>query len=238
MNATTVIPEQGRVLIVDDESCIMTMMGMALRFLGYEVELAVTGRAGLSAAITADFDVILLDVVLPDLDGFEVCRRLREGGVEAPVLFVSTRDNVEDKVRGLDLGDDYVTKPFDPNEVVARVKALQRRGRYTAGENRQLRVGWVELDQDSYQVRAHGSPVVLSVTEFRLLRYLLVNAGRVITRAQILDHVWSHAFNGETGVVETYVYNLRRKLGDVNRRLIRTVRGVGYMVHGVQDMRP
>lgn len=165
------------------------------------------------------------------MDGFEVCRGLRGAGVNAPVLFVTARDAVEDKVRGLELADDYVTKPFDLNEVVARIRAVMRRGReLTPVNSRRLRAGWVELDQDTREVWRHGELVQLSSTEFALLRYLLENADQVISKAQMLDHVWSYDFRGESGIVETYIYYLRRKLGDTGQTLIHTVRGAGYLV--------
>ncbi|WP_327312999.1 response regulator transcription factor [Streptomyces sp. NBC_01235] len=219
------------VLVVEDESSIASMLTMALQFLGFEVITA--GRGGEALALAADRapNVVLLDVVLPDMDGFEVCRGLRGAGVNAPVLFVTARDAVEDKVRGLELADDYVTKPFDLNEVVARIRAVMRRGReLTPVNSRRLRAGWVELDQDTREVWRHGELVQLSSTEFALLRYLLENADQVISKAQMLDHVWSYDFRGESGIVETYIYYLRRKLGDTGQTLIHTVRGAGYLV--------
>jgi two-component system OmpR family response regulator len=219
------------VLVVEDESGIASMLTMALQFLGFEVVTADRGAKALTQAAQHAPDVILLDVVLPDMDGFEVCRRLREAGVSAPVLFVTARDTVQDKVRGLELADDYVTKPFDLNEVVARIRAVMRRGReLTPSNGPRLRAGWVELDRDTREVWQHGRPVQLSSTEFALLRYLLENADQVISKAQMLDSVWSYDFQGESAIVETYIYYLRRKLGDTEQKLIRTVRGAGYLL--------
>lgn len=219
------------VLVVEDESSIASMLTMALEFLGFKVVTAARGSEALALATSRAPDVVLLDVVLPDMDGFEVCRGLRGSGVNAPVLFVTARDAVEDKVRGLELADDYVTKPFDLNEVVARIRAVMRRGReLTPPNRRRLRAGWVELDQDTREVWRQGQPVQLSSTEFALLRYLMENAGQVISKAQMLDNVWSYDFRGESGIVETYIYYLRRKLGDTDQTLIHTVRGAGYLV--------
>ena len=219
------------VLVVEDEAGIASMLTMALTFLGFEVVTASHGKAALTQAVNHRPDVILLDVLLPDMDGFEVCRRLRDTGVTAPVLFVTARDAMADKVRGLELADDYVTKPFDLNEVVARIRAVMRRGRELLPVNdRRLRAGWVELDQDTREVWQHGRPVQLSSTEFALLRYLLENTDQVISKAQMLDNVWDYGFRGESGIVETYIYYLRRKLGDTDQTLIHTVRGAGYLV--------
>ncbi|MBN0048583.1 response regulator transcription factor [Streptomyces actuosus] len=224
-------PAKSTVLVVEDESSIASMLTMALQFMGFDVVTAVCGAEALAQAARHAPDVILLDVVLPDMDGFEVCRRLRETGVQAPVLFVTARDAVSDKIRGLELADDYVTKPFDLNEVVARIRAVMRRGRELVPSNsRRLRAGWVELDRDTREVWRHGQPVQLSSTEFALLRYLLENADQVISKAQMLDNVWSYDFQGESGIVETYIYYLRRKLGDTDQSLIHTVRGAGYLV--------
>jgi two-component system OmpR family response regulator len=213
---------------------------MGLRFLGFETFTAASGAEACVNLPGQAPDVVLLDVMLPDMDGFEVCRRLREAGLETPVLFLSGRDSLEDKIHGLAMGgDDYVTKPFDLNEVVARIHALLRRAGKGHGHNqgqgrqtssRRLRTAWVELDRDTREVWRHGQPVQLSATEFALLRYLMENAGQVISKAQILDSVWSYDFQGESGIVETYVYYLRRKLGDTEQTLIRTVRGAGYLL--------
>ena len=192
------------------------------------MHLAASGREALGAVAETKPDLIVLDVMLPDLDGFEVCRRLRSDGVRVPVLFLTARDGMEDKVRGLTLGgDDYVTKPFSLEEVVARVRAILRRA---SGETPTsvLRFADLEMDEDAHVVRRAGTAVDLSPTEYKLLRYLLVNSGRVVTRAQILDHVWEYDFGGEATVVETYVSYLRKKLDPLGEPLIKTVRGVGY----------
>ena len=222
------------VLVVEDEPAISAMLTQGLRFLGFTVIAAATGRAALTATAERSPGVILLDVGLPDLDGIEVCRRLREMGLRVPVLFLTARSSVEDKVHALTLGgDDYVTKPFELDEVAARIRALLRRcAEPGARTPRSLRVGWVEFDRDTREVTRHGRPVRLSATELALLRYLLDNAGLVVRKAAILSAVWNQASEGATGagVVETCVYTLRRKLGDTDQSLIRTVRGVGYLV--------
>ena len=220
------------ILVVEDEQIIATALDIALRFLGFETAIAATGRAALGAARAHAPDVVLLDVALPDLDGFEVCRLLRATGARMPVLFLTARDTVEDKIRGLTLGgDDYVAKPFDINEVAARIHALLRRGREPASVmSRHLRAWGVVVDREAREARLHGQPVALSATEFELLCFLLENVGKAVSKVQILDAVWKHEFAGESGIVETYVYYLRRKLGDVDQSLIRTVRGIGYMI--------
>lgn len=221
-------------LVVDDEENITAMLRTTLRFTGFDVITAATGQDAVAAAVLTPPDVILLDVLLPDIDGFAVCRRLREVGVRAPVLFLTARDAPADKVHGLTKGggDDYVTKPFDLEELIARIGVLLRRTGAAACDDGRLRIGPVELDRHTREVWRDGLPVSLSVTEFDLLRYLMTNSGRVVSRAQILDHVWRSSFQGESGIVETYVYYLRRKLGDSGQSLIRTVRGVGYQVRG------
>jgi two-component system OmpR family response regulator len=227
-----------RVLIVEDDRSVMAVLTMGLRFLGFETLTATSGGQACADVPEQAPDVILLDVMLPDMDGFEVCRRLREAGVETPVLFLTSRDSLADKIHGLAMGgDDYVTKPFDLNEVVARIHALLRRaGRVEQQSHpRRLRAAWVELDQDTRDVWRHGQPVRLSATEFALLKYLMEHAGQVISKAQILDKVWGYSFQGESGIVETYIYYLRRKLGDTGQTLIRTVRGAGYLLQAGRD---
>jgi two-component system OmpR family response regulator len=217
-----------RVLVTDDEDNIRFLLDAALRHFGFDVYLAASGREALGAVAETKPDLIVLDVMLPDLDGFEVCRRLRSDGVRVPVLFLTARDGTEDKVRGLTLGgDDYVTKPFSLEEVVARVRAILRRA---SGDTPTsvLRFADLEMDEDAHVVRRANTAVDLSPTEYKLLRYLLVNSGRVVTRAQILDHVWEYDFGGEATVVETYVSYLRKKLDPLGEPLIKTVRGVGY----------
>jgi two-component system, OmpR family, response regulator len=217
-----------RVLVVDDEDNITFLLSTALRHFGFAVDTAADGRTALQHARTGSHDVILLDVMLPDLDGFEVCRRLRGDGVDTPVLFLTARDGTEDTVRGLTLGgDDYVTKPFALEEIVARVQALLRRsGQRTTSDK--LSLADLEMDDDAHLVRRAGERIELSATEYKLLRYLLANAGRVLSRAQILDHVWEYDFGGNASVVETYVSYLRKKVDRNAAPLIHTVRGVGY----------
>ena len=174
-------------------------------------------------------DLVVLDVMLPDLDGFEVCRRLRADGIRVPVVFLTARDATEDKVRGLTLGgDDYVTKPFSLEELVARVRSVLRRAGHGDGRSSRLEFADLELDEDTHEVRRSGGLVELSPTEFKLLRYLMLNPNRVLSKAQILDHVWEYDFGGDANVVETYISYLRKKLDRVGPPLIHTVRGVGY----------
>jgi two-component system OmpR family response regulator len=169
--------------------------------------------------------------MLPDLDGFEVIRRLREGGVRTPVVFLTARDATDDKIRGLTLGgDDYVTKPFSLEELTARIRAVLRRTALDRTESAKLTFADLELDEESHEVRRHGSLVSLSPTEFKLLRYLMLNAGRVLSKAQILDHVWQYDFRGDDSIVESYISYLRRKIDSGEPRLIHTLRGVGYVL--------
>ena len=217
-----------RVLVVDDEDNITFLLDSALRHFGFDVRVAKTGRDALAQVDGFDPDVILLDVMLPDLDGFEILRRLRRDAVKVPVLFLTARDGVDDKVRGLTLGgDDYVTKPFSLEEVVARIQVILRRQGLGSGTSR-LVVADLELDDDAHTVRRGGQPIELSPTEYKLLRFLLANAGRVLSRDQILDHVWQYDFGGHATVVETYISYLRKKIDSLGPPLIQTVRGVGY----------
>jgi two-component system, OmpR family, response regulator len=221
------VDEAGRrLLVVDDEPFILDAVAASLRFLGFAVDTAATGRAALRQARESAPDLIVLDVLLPDLDGFTVLRRLREEGSAVPVIFLTAKDAQQDKVTGLGLGgDDYVTKPFGLEELAARVRAVLRRT-FPPGGGVLLRFADLELDQDSYEVRRAGRSISLSRTEFRLLRYLMLNAGRVLTREQLLAHVWSYDFDGSSTVVGTYVSYLRRKLGEPD--LVHTERGVGF----------
>jgi two-component system OmpR family response regulator len=217
-----------RLLLVDDEENLRSMLEAALRHLGFDVQSAATGREALAAAAADQPAVIVLDVMLPDLDGFEVCRRLRTEGSRTPVLFLTARDGTEDKVRGLTLGgDDYLVKPFSLEELVARVQAVLRRSGLAQPDVR-LRCADLEMDDDAHRVLRAGSEVQLSPTEYNLLRYLLINQGRVLSKPQILDHVWQYDFGGDGGVVETYIGYLRRKVDNVEPHLIHTIRGVGY----------
>jgi two-component system, OmpR family, response regulator len=223
---------EARLLVVEDEPDILELLSASLRFAGFEVAGATGGFQALRAAERQRPDLVVLDVMLPDLDGFEVARRLRSGGTRTPVLFLTARDATEDKVTGLTLGgDDYVTKPFSLEEVIARIRAVLRRSRdgVTAPAAR-LRVADLELDEESHEVWRGGRRVPLSPTEFKLLRYLMHNAGRVLSKAQILDHVWNYDFRGDSGIVESYVSYLRRKIDTAEPRLLHTIRSVGYVL--------
>lgn len=221
--------DPARVLVVDDSPGILSMLTVTLEFVGFEVVTARTAAECLERAREAAPDIFLLDVMLPDTDGFVLCRRLRGAGLDAPVLFLTARDASEDKIRGLELGDDYVTKPFDLREVVARIRALLRRTGRTEPEPA-LRAAGLELDEDAHEVHGPQGTVRLSATECRLLGHLMRNAGRLVSKEDLLLQVWGREFEGDGGLVETYVYYLRRKLGDDGRSLIRTVRGVGYLL--------
>jgi two-component system OmpR family response regulator len=217
-----------RVLVVDDEENITFLLDSALRHFGYDVQVSNNGRDAIAQVERFNPDVVLLDVMLPDLDGFEIVRRLRLDGVKVPVLFLSAKDATEDKVRGLTLGgDDYVTKPFSLEEVIARIQVILRRQGADSGSSR-LSFADLELDDDAHVVRRAGEVIELSPTEYNLLRFLMVNAGRVLSRNQILDHVWQYDFGGHATVVETYISYLRKKLDKLGPPLIQTVRGVGY----------
>jgi two-component system OmpR family response regulator len=217
-----------RILVVDDEENITFLLRSALTHFGFRVEVASDGRGALASVRAGAPDLVVLDVMLPDIDGFEVCRRLRDEGTDAPVLFLTARDATDDTVRGLTLGgDDYVTKPFSLEEVVARIHALLRRsGRQQAPST--LRLADLEMDDAAHVVRRAGETIDLSPTEYNLLRFLLTNQGRVLSKAQILDHVWQYDFGGNASVVETYISYLRKKIDRVPPPLIQTVRGVGY----------
>jgi two-component system OmpR family response regulator len=225
-----------QVLVVDDEPNIRELVQVALKFHGCSVTTAATGKEALRQAGADRPDLIVLDVMLPDLDGFEVCRRLRAAGNEVPVIFLTARDTSSDTVTGLALGgDDYVTKPFSVEALVARVRAVLRRASRNSrgdeadgGDAEVLRAGDVELDEARWTVHRAGVPVELSPTEFRLLAYLIRHQGRVLTRAQLLENVWGWDYAGESQIVETYVSYLRRKLDPLGPPMIHTQRGVGY----------
>ena len=218
-------------LIVDDEENLRSMLAAALRHHGFQVSAVANGRDALAAVGEQSPDLVVLDVMLPDLDGFEVCRRMRADGNQTPVLFLTARDATEDKVRGLTLGgDDYLQKPFSLEELVARATAVLRRVGQQRDDRVLLTCGDVVLDDDAHLVTRAGAEVPLSPTEYNLLRYLLVNQGRVVSKSQILDHVWQYDFGGDGGVVETYIGYLRKKVDHVDPRLIQTVRGVGYTI--------
>ncbi|WP_330174625.1 response regulator transcription factor [Streptomyces sp. NBC_01498] len=228
MRADNASPGSGiRLLVVDDEPAILDVLATSLRFLGYEVTEAATGRAALAAVREHAPHLVLLDVMLPDLDGFEVVRRLRQGGSEVPVVFLTARESGADVVDGLDLGaDDYITKPFRLAEVAARVRAVLRRGEGRTARG-VLGCADLEVDTDTYEVRRAGRRVELSPTEYRLLCHLLVNQGRVLTHEQLLEHVWDLG-DGDPGVLKTYISYLRRKLDARGPSLIETRRGIGY----------
>jgi two-component system OmpR family response regulator len=229
---------RARVLVVDDEESITDVISVLLRHLEFDVETAATGREALDRADSNPPDLIVLDVMLPDIDGFEVCRRMRAGGVEAPVIFLTALDKVTDKVTGLELGgDDYLTKPFSLDELVARVKAHIRRSANATADDDRLRYRDLELDPSRHQVWRGGTLVDLSRTEFNLLRFLMVNADHVLSKDQIREHVWGWDFDTDSTVVETYISYLRRKLDPLGPSLIQTVRGVGYALRGAEDAR-
>lgn len=219
-------------LIVDDEPSLVELLSVSLRFQGFEVETATNGAEGLDKARAFRPDALILDVMMPGMDGFGMLRRLRADGVDAPVLFLTARDAVEDKVTGLTIGaDDYVTKPFSLEEVVTRLRVILRRAGHSDDmQSARVTFADLELDDDTREVWKAGEPVSLSPTEFTLLRYFMVNAGTVLSKPRILDHVWNYDFGGEVGVVESYVSYLRRKIDTTEPRLIHTLRGVGYVM--------
>jgi two-component system OmpR family response regulator len=223
---------EARLLIVDDEPSIVELLAASLRYAGFDVTTAASGREALTAARDHKPDLLVLDVMMPDVDGFGVVRRLRADGMQIPVVFLTARDATDDKITGLTLGgDDYVTKPFSLEEVIARIRAVLRRwGVAQAASSPRLSFADIELDDDTHEVWKAGQPVQLSPTEFNLLRYFLENAGRVLSKAQILDHVWHYDFGGEANVVESYVSYLRRKVDTTEPRLLHTLRGVGYVL--------
>ncbi len=221
-----------RILVVDDEHSIVDAVSTALRYEGFEIETAATGRDALDAVRSSPPDLVVLDVMLPDLDGFEVARRLRDEGISTPILFLTAKSDLDDKARGFDLGaDDYVTKPFSLAEVVMRVRAILRRAGGDSQEaSSELRFADLEMDVDAHLVRRNGQPIDLTATEFRLLHLFMLNPGRVLSKSQILDHVWQYDFDGESNILETYVSYLRRKLNEHGAPLIHTVRLVGYVL--------
>jgi len=221
--------EKFRILVVDDEPSIVDAVATSLRYEGFEVEEANCGRAALAAAQERPPDMIVLDVMLPDLDGLEVTRRLRADGIRAPVLFLTARDSLEDKIAGLTVGgDDYVTKPFALAEIIARTRALLRRAGVEHDDDGTLRFADVEMHEGAHEVRRAGRLIPLTATEFNLLRFFLRNPRQVLSKAQILDNVWHYDFGGEANVVETYVSYLRKKLERHGPPLIHTIRLVGY----------
>jgi two-component system OmpR family response regulator len=218
-----------KVLVVDDEPYLAELLGTALRYEGYETALA--GSAADAFAQVARFrpDLVVLDVMLPDGSGLDVCRRLRGDGYRAPVVFLTARDSVRDKVAGLRAGDDYLTKPFSLEELVARIQAVLRRTRQAAPAG-PLTFADLEVDEEAHEVRRHGERIDLTPTEFSLLRHLVANAGRVLSKRQLLDHVWAYDFAGNDGVVQTYISYLRRKVDRYDPPLIHTVPRIGYVL--------
>jgi two-component system OmpR family response regulator len=220
-----------RILVVDDEPSITDLVSTVLRYEGFQVETAATGRRALRSVTSFRPHLVVLDVMLPDLDGFDVQRRMAADGLRTPILFLTARDATEDKIRGLTMGaDDYVTKPFSLQELVARVRAILRRAEANVPSSSRLTFADLELDEDTHEVWRGDRAIDLSPTEFNLLRYLLLNAKKVVSKAQILDHVWRYDFGGDANVVETYVSYLRRKIDVDEPKLIQTVRGVGYTI--------
>jgi two-component system OmpR family response regulator len=229
--ATATAENAQRILVVDDESSISDLISTSLRFVGFDVRTAANGAQALQIAEEFKPHAMVLDVMLPDLDGFEVCKQIRNEGVETGVLFLTAKDGMDDKVKGLTLGgDDYMTKPFSLEELVARLRALLRRTGVTHidQDEEKIRFADLELDEATHEVRRAGQLLDLSPTEFLLIRYLLINADRVVSKSQILDHVWQYDFRGDAGIVETYISYLRKKIDIFDPPLIHTVRGVGY----------
>jgi two-component system OmpR family response regulator len=228
--ATTSPP---RLLVADDEPNIRELLAASLRFAGFDVTTAADGPEALAEARSGRPDLLVLDVMMPGVDGLQVVQRLRQEGSRSPVLFLTARDTTEDKVTGLTVGgDDYVTKPFSLDEVVARVRALLRRAgsERTTDESGRLVYADLEMDTDTHEVRKAGESVALTPTEYKLLRYFLLNPNRVLSKAQILDHVWNYDFGGDSNVVESYVSYLRKKVDLSEPRLLHTLRGVGYIL--------
>jgi two-component system OmpR family response regulator len=218
-----------RILVVDDEPNIVDVISMALRYQGFQVASAETGAEALSQVKSFRPHLMVLDVMLPDLEGFEVAERLGAQRAEVPIIFLTARDSTEDKIRGLTTGgDDYVTKPFSLEELVARIRTVLRRSGAASPESALLRFEDLELDEDTMEVTRGGELIDLTATEYRLLRYLMLNPRRVMTRAQLLDHVWDYDFGGDSRVLETYISYLRKKIDGDGPPLIQTVRGVGY----------
>ncbi|GAA1726965.1 response regulator transcription factor [Microbacterium paludicola] len=226
-----------RVLVVDDEQMLTDLLSMALKMEGWEVRTAESGFEALQAAKEFRPDALVLDIMMPDLDGMSVLQRLRQSGDDVPVLFLTAKDAVADRVAGLTAGgDDYVTKPFSLEEVVARLRALMRRSgtAHAADDEPILRVGDLSLNEDSHEVERDGTEIELTATEFELLRFLMRNERKVVSKAQILDRVWSYDFGGRSSVVELYISYLRKKIDAGREPLIHTVRGVGYMIKAPQ----
>jgi two-component system OmpR family response regulator len=224
--------EAVKVLVVDDEPNIRDLLSASLRFAGHQVATAANGTDAVTRIVDWQPDIVLLDVMLPDVSGFGVTKKIRGMGIETPILFLTARDDTEDKITGLTVGgDDYVTKPFSLDEIMARIQAILRRTSKDGIAGSTIQVGELVINEDAHEVTVKGEAVELSPTEYQLLRYLATNPNRVLTKAQILDHVWEYDFNGEMGIVESYVSYLRKKLDPLSTEpLIVTKRGVGYML--------
>jgi two-component system OmpR family response regulator len=232
---TGAVPEPQRILVVDDERYLADLLGTALRYEGFAVAVAGTGRDALSLVRSFQPDLIVLDVMLPDGSGLDTCRRLRADGSEAPVVFLTARDATEDKIAGLTVGgDDYLTKPFSLDELIARIRAVLRRTARSRTDG-VLDYADLRIDEDAHEVTRGGRLIDLTPTEYTLLRYLVANAGRVLTKRQILDHVWEYDFGGNDGVVQTYISYLRRKIDAGGPALIHTVPRVGYILRLPRD---
>ena len=239
---------EATIVVVDDEPSIRELVSASLHFSGFDVKTASNGTEAIDVITQTDPDLVVLDVMLPDIDGFTVTRRIRQQGVEAPVLFLTARDDTQDKVMGLTVGgDDYVTKPFSLEEVVARIRAILRRTKEQVEDDPVIRVADLEINEDSHDVTRHGILVDLSPTEYKLLRYLMGNEGRVLSKAQILDHVWQYDWGGDAAIVESYISYLRKKIDGVTYTddkgneqkvvpVIQTKRGIGYMIREPRDM--
>jgi two-component system OmpR family response regulator len=221
------------VLVVDDEASLTDLLQMALRYEGWEIKTAADGSSAIATARDFRPDAVVLDIMLPDIDGLQVLQRMRADGNDVPVLFLTAKDSLDDRIAGLTAGgDDYVTKPFSLEEVVARLRGLIRRSTLTvdANESPVLVVGDLELDEDSHEVRRAGRLIELTATEFELLRYLMRNPRRVVSKSQILDRVWDYDFGGKSSVVEIYISYLRKKIDAEGAPMLHTVRGAGYMI--------
>ena len=242
---STVTTPEATLLVVDDEPSIRELLSASLRFAGFDVRTAADGREAMAHAASGSYiDLALLDIMLPDMDGFNVLKRLRQGNPDLPAIFLTAKDDVQDKIKGLSVGgDDYITKPFSLEEVVARIRAVLRRTQPALDESAILRYKDLELNEDTYEVRRAGHEVELSPTEFKLLRYLMINAERVVSKMQILDHVWDYNWDGEISIVESYISYLRRKIDSAKALgiddpaeakritpLIHTKRGIGYVL--------
>ncbi len=237
-------PQQKKytIAVVDDEPSIRDLLTASLHFSGFDVITASNGKDAVAVIEKNHPDLIILDVMLPDIDGFTVTSKVRAHGVQAPILFLTARDDTQDKVMGLTVGgDDYVTKPFSLEEVIARIRAILRRTHQQKDDNPVIRIADLDINEDSHDVTRHGKLIDLSPTEYKLLRYLMDNKGRVLSKAQILDHVWQYDWGGDAAIVESYISYLRKKIDDVTYRdedgtektvvpLIQTKRGIGYMI--------